>query len=265
MDFLRGKNEAERPWRPSAGGFFSSSAHRQALAAIGRGFVPGSGIVLLVTGEAGSGKSMLAAHLRASLDRRRIAVAELGPDGEFPEDHAAGQAREAETVGRGLLLVDRAEAIPPARLSLIAERARESRTRWLLLLLARPGLDRVLSKWPLGRAEELVHHRLAPICSGEVRPYLEHRLAMLGWNGGPALSEPLCTAIFAVSGGNPRAMDWLVSRLIGRHTADQVTARGAARLAGALSNRLAGQDNGHDCRRTRRLTNGEWGVPAIDP
>ena len=195
--------------------FFLSSVHRQAIAAIGRGLAQGSGLVV-ITGEPGSGKSMLAAYLSATLDRRRIRVAELATGGACV-DEATTFAGEPQGARRGLLLIDEVERMPLARLAAIARQAAAAAMPWLVVLFARPDLERELARheqgsfgpWPM-----VARHRLAPVPPGEVHAFLEHRLRALGQECWPTVNEQLCAAIATVTGGNPASIDRLASRLV---------------------------------------------------
>ena len=56
---------------PDARFWFESRTHRRAMAYLGFGLAQGEGFVV-VTGEIGAGKSTLAAHLLATIDRSRL-------------------------------------------------------------------------------------------------------------------------------------------------------------------------------------------------
>ena len=60
---------------PDPAFYFRSATHRKALSYLGYGLAQGEGFVV-VTGAAGTGKTMLAAHLANSIDPRQLTAAQ---------------------------------------------------------------------------------------------------------------------------------------------------------------------------------------------
>src|SRR5690606_17578866 len=56
--------------------YFASSVHRKAMAYLGYGLAQGEGFII-VTGEAGTGKTMLVDQLMATIDPRRLMAVKL--------------------------------------------------------------------------------------------------------------------------------------------------------------------------------------------
>ena len=56
--------------------YFRSNTHRKALSYLGYGLAQGEGFIV-ITGEVGSGKSTLVAHMMESLDERQVTVAQI--------------------------------------------------------------------------------------------------------------------------------------------------------------------------------------------
>jgi hypothetical protein len=67
--------------------------------------------------------------------------------------------------------------------------------------MRRPGAD----------AERL---RVGPLNEVETRAYIEHRLQQADWKGDPSLSEDCFSALYLHSGGLPRRINSLCSRLL---------------------------------------------------
>lgn len=67
-----------RPFQlaPDPAFYFESLTHRKALSYLGYGLAQGEGFIV-ITGEVGAGKSTLAAHLVASIDRQRLSVGQI--------------------------------------------------------------------------------------------------------------------------------------------------------------------------------------------
>lgn len=155
---------------PEASLVFASSAHRQALAAIGRGIAQGSGLVE-ITGSEGSGKSMLAAYLRASLDRRRIEVADLAADPERNAELLQSWEGEQASAGRGLLLID-ADFVPLAVLDAAIGQLITSTRPWLAVVFARTGQQTRLAAQHARLAASgrfVIRHHLGPVPAVEPR------------------------------------------------------------------------------------------------
>ena len=55
---------------------------------------------------------------------------------------------------------------------------------------------------------------LSPLDVDEVREYIEHRLALVGWQSDPTFTDDAFTAIHAHTGGVPRRVNNLCSRLL---------------------------------------------------
>ena len=69
---------SERPFQltPDPAFYFESLTHKKALSYLGYGLNQGEGFVV-ITGEVGSGKSTLVAHLKQKLDAERMTVGEV--------------------------------------------------------------------------------------------------------------------------------------------------------------------------------------------
>ncbi len=87
---------AERPFQltPDARYWFESRTHKKAMAYLGYGLAQGEGFIL-VTGEIGAGKSTLAAHLMATIDRERLnePVSAKLSSSEEPSGSRAGSSK----------------------------------------------------------------------------------------------------------------------------------------------------------------------------
>ena len=69
---------SERPFQltPDPAFYFESVTHKKALSYLGYGLNQGEGFIV-ITGEVGSGKSTLVAHLKQKLDDERLTVGEV--------------------------------------------------------------------------------------------------------------------------------------------------------------------------------------------
>jgi hypothetical protein len=124
-------------------------------------------------------------------------------------------------------------------------------------LLGQPQFREVLGNSALDQLRQRITaaYHLGPLNEADTRGYIEHRLRCAGWQGDPEFSEDCFGAIYRHTGGVPRRINTLCSRLLlcgfldGSHTittadADQVAAELEAELSSvATANRTA---NGHD-------------------
>jgi hypothetical protein len=64
------------------------------------------------------------------------------------------------------------------------------------------------------RQRVIASYHLGPISAQETREYIRHRLSAVGWNNDPVLSEDAYTEIYQKTGGVPRKINILCSRLL---------------------------------------------------
>lgn len=221
---------------------YASESRRRALALLSEGLGTGRGFLLL-TGDAGTGKSLVLADalaawsgrasvawvnasalfrhpLREVLVRFGVPVADDADDDTMT---AAFDAYVTEITSREELavlaiddahdlsdeafhaLVGMVEPGPPAR-------------RFQVLLVGRPDLETRLADEPLAAVCDrlAVQCRLDPLAEQETERYLRHRVA----NGSGAASAPsraVSLVIHALGAGNPRAIDRLVDEAMRRY------------------------------------------------
>jgi type II secretory pathway predicted ATPase ExeA len=64
------------------------------------------------------------------------------------------------------------------------------------------------------RQRVLASYHLGPLSQAETRSYIEHRLSLVGWSGDPAFPDDAFAQIFLATGGLPREINSLCSRLL---------------------------------------------------
>lgn len=247
---------------PDLGAYLATESHRRAVACLSHALGRGEGVVV-VTGEAGVGKTMLVRYLEARLGARRVlaprlpavaataeallrALAEaLAPEPEpgavEPTPRALEAALRARAPERGALLLVLDEAQRPEPRALDALRplialGGPAGPLLRLVLVGRPELRDRLAAPALAWLRERVaaSHRLAPLEPEEVRRYIEHRLARAGWQDDPRLLPELFGAVRLATGGLPRRINQLMSRLLVLGALDQRHELGAAEVEEAL-------------------------------
>lgn len=222
--------------------FFESSVHRTALAHLTYGLSQGEGFII-ITGEVGAGKTTLVGHLFETLDKQRFVAArvvstQLQADDmlrmvaaafglPIAETNKAALLRLVESFllsnqqqgKRCLLVVDEAQNLSIAALeelrmlSNFQSGAQAPLQSFLLgqpqfrTLLASPDLDQL-------RQRVIASYHLGPLAPAETRAYIEHRLRAVGWRGDPEIADDAFAAVYAATGGVPRRINTLCSRIL---------------------------------------------------
>lgn len=244
--------------------YFESGTHRKALSYLGYGLAQGEGFIV-ITGEVGAGKSTLAAHLMASVDRQRLTAAQIVTSALDGEEliHVSARAFGLEVAGH-----DKATALAQIEAFLHHE-AREGR-RCLLVVDESQNLSvealeelRMLSNFQLGahpllqilllgqpefrtllqtspdleqlRQRVIASHHLDAMEPSEVGTYIEHRLACVGWQGNPAFDQRVYADLAKATGGVPRRVNQLVNRLLLMGAVEQRQHIDAAMLQAVLA------------------------------
>jgi len=234
-----------RPFQltPDPAFYFESQTHRKALSYLGYGLAQGEGFVV-ITGEVGSGKSTLVAHLMALIDPGQLTAAQIvtsALDGEeivhvvaraFGLDvagHDKASAlgaiehllhEEARAGRRCLLVVDESQNLSVGALEelrMLSNFQLGAQPLLQTLLLGQPEFRTVLLEHPeldQLRQRVIATHHLEAMQPGEVKPYVEHRLNCVGWEGSPSFDEPVFAEIYAATGGIPRRINQVLNRLL---------------------------------------------------
>ncbi|MBS0255533.1 MAG: AAA family ATPase [Proteobacteria bacterium] len=234
-----------RPFQltPDPAFYFESLSHRKAMSYLGYGLAQGEGFIV-ITGEVGAGKSTLVAHLMTTVDAARMRVAQVVTsklDGEElvhvvarafglavdGHDKAAALAaiehflhEEARAGRRCLLVVDEAQnlALPALEeLRMLSNFQLGAHPLLQILLLGQPEFRTQLQCHPnleQLRQRVIAAHHLEAMESGEVEPYILHRLKCVGWKGNPAFDQRVFAELYTASGGVPRRINQIVNRLL---------------------------------------------------
>jgi len=233
-----------RPFQltPDPAFYFESLTHRKALSYLGYGLNQGEGFIV-ITGEVGAGKSTLVAHLMATIDPERLTAAQVVTTALDGDEiiHVVAQAfglmidgndkatalagiegllhAEARGGRRCLLVVDEAqnlsiEAIEELRM--LSNFQLGSQPLLQTLLLGQPEFRDLLQSSPeleQLRQRVIATHHLDAMEADEVRPYMEHRLGLVGWTGRPSIADEVYPALYTASKGVPRRVNQIANRL----------------------------------------------------
>lgn len=227
---------------PDSRFFFGSRGHSKAIAHLNYGLAQGEGFII-ITGEVGAGKTTLVEWLRSQMDRTAFTVARVSTtqvsEGDLFRLAMAGFGlvdegltkaallhrfesvlRQHEAVGRRcLLIVDEAQNLSlPAleELRMLSNITVDGRTSLQTILLGQPQFRRMLASPNLDQLRQrvLTSYHLGPLSLEETRAYIEHRLNAVGWNDDPHWDDDAFTAVFSHTGGIPRRINRLCSRVL---------------------------------------------------
>jgi general secretion pathway protein A len=227
---------------PDPAFFFASKGHARALAYLKYGVFQREGFIV-VTGEIGSGKTTL---VRALLDNLNPGEVIAGQVRNTQLDSAellhaiciafgvaaAGTTKAhmlaaleafftavAASGKRALLIVDEAQNLGTRELEelrMLSNFQLGSHSLVQSFLIGQPELRQMLRSSAL---EQLCQRiiaacHLGPLALDETRAYIEHRLAHVGWTGRPEFDSEAFVRIQAHTGGIPRRINLLCSRLL---------------------------------------------------
>lgn len=232
-----------KPFRlsPDPQFFFTSATHKSALAYLQYGLYQSEGFVV-VTGGAGTGKTMLIRTLLSALSRREMVIGELMTTQLQPDDllrliaaafrldplgaksevlgrlhtFLVGRARAGQRV---LLVIDEAHNLPQSsfeELRMLSNLQQGAHALLQCILLGQPPLRDLLARAQMEQLQQRViaAHHLHPLGVEETREYILHRLRKAGWCGDPAFSADAVVLIYRYSQGIPRRINSLCDRLL---------------------------------------------------
>jgi putative secretion ATPase (PEP-CTERM system associated) len=222
--------------------FFDSSVHSRAIAHLVYGLSQQEGFII-ITGEVGAGKTTLVEQLWSRLDRQtyviarivttqvsgddllRLAAASFGLHDERADKSALLRGleqvfREHRAAGRRcLLVVDEVQNLSFAALEelrMLSNITVDGRASLQTILLGQPQFRRILASPDLDQLRQrvLAAYHLGPLSEEETREYILHRLRMVGWSGNPYFEDAAFAAVYRHSGGIPRRINTLCSRVM---------------------------------------------------
>ncbi len=222
--------------------FFESTVHKRAASYLLYGLSQGEGFIV-ITGEIGAGKTTMLRHLLSTLDERaylaaQIVTSQLGADA-VPTmvanafGIAVGRTDKGGTLAaierffadthrqgrRCLLVVDEAQNLSvPAleELRMLSNFQVGNHCPLQNFLVGQPQFRQVLASQDLDQLRQRViaSYHLGPMDEAESAAYVAHRLRMVGWKGNPDFTVDCHAAIYRHTGGIPRRINTLASRLL---------------------------------------------------
>ncbi|MCP5157216.1 MAG: AAA family ATPase [Ectothiorhodospiraceae bacterium] len=222
--------------------FFNSRAHKRALAYLRYGIKQGEGFII-VTGDVGTGKTMLVSTLFQSLSRDNVIGAQIvttqmqaddllrmvaaGFDLPYQRVTKAAILRSLESYFRSvvdegkrvLLVVDEAQGLPRRaieELRMLSNFTYKGRSLLQSFLLGQREFRTTMRSegFEQLRQRVIAAYHLRPLDAEETRGYIEHRLKLVGWKGDPAFQPEVFEGIHQFTGGVPRRINTLADRLL---------------------------------------------------
>ncbi len=222
---------------PDTSFFFTSPHSQEALNTLLVAAKNGEGFIK-ITGEVGTGKTLLCRKFMATLDPEfvtayipnpflepRTLMMALADELEITLERDVDQHQllksitlrlvELTSQGRRVLLcLDEAQAIPLESLEalrLLTNLETEKRKLLQIVLFGQPELNRKLEEESIRQLAQRItfHYHLGPLTSDELEYYLAHRLRIAGFAGARLFSRSAVKALYRESGGVPRLVNIL--------------------------------------------------------
>ena len=225
---------------PDTGFFFAGSSYQEALNTLLIATKNGEGFIK-ITGEVGTGKTMLCRKFLATLDNGfvtayipnpylepRTLMLALADELEIPLEKDVDQhhllksinhrlltlAREGKRV---VLCLDEAQAMPLESLEalrLLSNLETEKRKLLQIVLFGQPELDKKLQMDSLRQLAQRItfHYHLRQLSRDDLEFYISHRLSVAGFGGSRLFSRGALSKLFAASGGVPRLINILAHK-----------------------------------------------------
>jgi len=227
---------------PDPSFYFESRGHRQALAYLKFGVYQQEGFIV-VTGDIGAGKTTLVRALLEGLDPGQVLAAQVVntqlDEGELLASictsfgvpvPGTSKAQLISTLEafftavaaggrRALLVIDEAQNLGRREVEELRMLSNFQLGNHALLqsfLVGQPELRQMLGSASMEQLRQRViaSCHLGPIAEDETRQYVEHRLRHAGWDGTPIFDNDAFGSIFVSSGGIPRRINLLCTRLL---------------------------------------------------
>lgn len=235
-----GLQEAPFALTPNTRYFLRAPSHSDALELLLVALRQREGFIK-VTGEVGTGKTLLCRLLLNELDKE--ACTAYVPNPNLPPDtlyeavaeelgvdvavcanvHQILKALNEKLIALAMeqkpvvLVIDEAQAMPEETieaLRLLTNLETESTRLLQIVLFGQPELDTTLSKDSLRQLRQRItfQTRLQPLNRDSVSQYLRHRLSQAGYNGSDLFAPAALRVIWRASGGIPRLVNVLAHK-----------------------------------------------------
>jgi len=264
--------------------YFESQVHAQAMAHLMYGLKRGEGFIV-ITGDVGAGKTTIVQHLCATVDMDKVVPAQIantflsGPEllrmacaafgmTDVPQEKDAvlrclqSFFEELSQQGKkALLVVDEAQNLSAATLEelrMLSNFQVDNVSPCQIFLIGQTQFRSVLADPNLEQLRQRViaAYHLGGLSQKECGRYVTHRMNQVGWANDPVFQDDAMRAIYLHSGGIPRLINTLCSRVLLLGFVDQLhvlTGAHVSRVAADLGEEigdLSTKANGHSLSKT---------------
>lgn len=222
--------------------FYRSTGHKRAMAYMRYGIQQEQGFIV-VTGDVGTGKSMLVSNLFKEIEGQDLIAAKivstnvkdldllriLSAEFDLPHERKSKATllkgledffRAAVKDGkRVLIVVDEAQNLPRSALEelrMLSNFEHDGKPlaqsfllgqREFRVVMRAPGLEQL-------RQRVIAAYHLKPLSLPEVKHYIQHRLNTVGWKNDPQIADEVYEKIYTITSGVPRRINTLCDRLL---------------------------------------------------
>ncbi|MBT7410113.1 MAG: AAA family ATPase [Methylococcales bacterium] len=237
-------NFSELPFTltPNTNYFYKFTSHQQAFNVLSIALKHGEGFIK-VTGEVGTGKTLLCRKLLNTLDKNTVTIyipnPSLTPTGlhiavaeelGVIDEENTGQHHLLKLINEKLieinkknkkvvLLLDEAQSLPEDSLEtlrLLTNLETETSKLLHVVLFGQPELDKRLNLNSLRQLKQRItfSYHLRSLDKQGLEGYISHRLQIAGYNGLPLFNKGALKATFKLSGGIPRLVNILCHKAL---------------------------------------------------
>lgn len=264
---------------PDPSFFFQSAGHQRAMSYLRYGLQQGQGFII-VTGDVGTGKTMLVNNLFREIETRdadivaakivstninesdllRFVCAEF--DLPFERISKASLLKQLELFfkscvdegKRVLLVVDEAQNLPRSSLEELRMLSNFDHKgmpvvqsfllgqREFRAVMRTPGLEQL-------RQRVLAAYHLKPLSPAETETYVKHRLSKVGWTLDPEIERDVYLGVYQFTSGVPRRINTLMDRMLLNASLDEshmITFKNLRQITGEIATEQEAGREGDD-------------------